>query len=87
MEFARFTKQHPLGLLNPTVDVFRWLEVTLQRCLPDNAHTLATGRLYVSMTRMSDGKNVLVSEFHSKDDLVKVSIMTFFAMSFRNVYV
>lgn len=85
MEFARFAKQQPLGLLSPTVDIFRSLEVTLQRCLPDNAHTLATGRLHVSMTRVSDGKNVLVSEFHSKDDLIKVSII--FAISFKNVYV
>uniref|UniRef100_A0A672S6M7 PNPLA domain-containing protein n=1 Tax=Sinocyclocheilus grahami TaxID=75366 RepID=A0A672S6M7_SINGR len=72
LEFARFTKQHPLGLLSPTVDIFRWLEVTLQRCLPDNAHTLASGRLHISMTRISDGKNVIVSEFHSSDDLIKV---------------
>uniref|UniRef100_A0A672S853 PNPLA domain-containing protein n=1 Tax=Sinocyclocheilus grahami TaxID=75366 RepID=A0A672S853_SINGR len=75
LEFARFTKQHPLGLLSPTVDIFRWLEVTLQRCLPDNAHTLASGRLHISMTRISDGKNVIVSEFHSSDDLIKVSAL------------
>lgn len=85
LEFARFTKQQPLGILSPTVDIFRWMEVTLQRSLPDNAHTLASGRLYVSVTRMSDGKNVLVSEFHSKDDLINVSII--FAISFKTVYV
>lgn len=77
LEFARFSKQHPLGLLSPTVDIFRWLEVTLQRCLPDNAHTLARGRLHISMTRISDGKNVIVSEFNSSDELINVSIMIF----------
>ncbi|KAI2649960.1 Patatin-like phospholipase domain-containing protein 2 [Labeo rohita] len=71
LEFARFTKQQTLGLLSPTVDVFRWLEVTLQRCLPDNAHTLATGRLHISMTRISDGKNVIVSEFNSSEELIR----------------
>uniref|UniRef100_A0A8C1GFS7 PNPLA domain-containing protein n=1 Tax=Cyprinus carpio TaxID=7962 RepID=A0A8C1GFS7_CYPCA len=68
--FARFTKQHPLGLLSPAVDIFQWLEVTLRRCLPDNAHTLASGRLHISMTRISDAKNVIVSEFNSSDELI-----------------
>ncbi|XP_051517183.1 patatin-like phospholipase domain-containing protein 2 [Myxocyprinus asiaticus] len=71
LEFAQFTRQHPLGLLNPTVDVFRWLEVTLQRSLPVNAHGLASGHLDISMTRITDRKNVLVSEFHSNEDLIK----------------
>lgn len=74
LEFARFTRQLPLGLLSPTADVYRWLEVTLERSLPDNAHRLASERLHVSMTRISDGKNVLVSEFHSNEDLIKVSM-------------
>ncbi|CAM4682487.1 unnamed protein product [Leuciscus chuanchicus] len=85
LEFVRFAKQQPLGLLSSTVDIFKWLEVTLQRCLPDNAHTLATGRLYVSMTRMSDGKNVLVSEFHSKDDLIKALLCSCFVPVYSGV--
>ncbi|ROL23524.1 Patatin-like phospholipase domain-containing protein 2 [Anabarilius grahami] len=85
LEFARFTKQHPLGLLNPTVDIFRWLEVTLQRCLPDNAHTLATGRLHISMTRMSDGKNVLMSEFNSNDDLIEALLCSCFVPVYSGV--
>ncbi|XP_051961798.1 1-acylglycerol-3-phosphate O-acyltransferase Pnpla3 isoform X1 [Xyrauchen texanus] len=78
LEFARFTKQHPLGLLNPTVDIFRWLEVTLQRTLPDNAYGLASGRLHVSMTRIPDRKNILVSEFHSNEDLIKALLCSCF---------
>uniref|UniRef100_A0A8C1VI27 PNPLA domain-containing protein n=1 Tax=Cyprinus carpio TaxID=7962 RepID=A0A8C1VI27_CYPCA len=74
LEFARFTKQHPLGLLSPAVDIFQWLEVTLRRCLPDNAHTLASGRLHISMTRISDAKNVIVSEFNSSDELIGVKV-------------
>ncbi|XP_039537260.1 1-acylglycerol-3-phosphate O-acyltransferase Pnpla3 [Pimephales promelas] len=85
LEFARFTKQQSLGILSPTVDIFRWLEVTLQRCLPDNAHTLATGRLHISMTRMSDGKNVLVTEFHSKDELVKALLCSCFVPVYSGV--
>ncbi|XP_026115502.1 1-acylglycerol-3-phosphate O-acyltransferase Pnpla3-like [Carassius auratus] len=85
LEFARFIKQHPLGLLSPTVDIFRWLEVTLQRCLPDNAHTLASGRLHISMTRISDGKNVIVSEFHSSDELIKALLCSCFVPVYSGV--
>lgn len=75
LEFARYSRQLPLGLLSPTADVYRWLEVTLERSLPDNAHRLASGRLHISMTRIPDGKNVLVSEFQSNEDLIRVSII------------
>ncbi|KAK7131908.1 hypothetical protein R3I93_018467 [Phoxinus phoxinus] len=85
LEFARFTHQQSIGILSPTVDIFRWLEVTLQSCLPDNAHTLATGRLHVSMTRMSDGENVLMSEFHSKDDLIKALLCSCFVPVYSGV--
>ncbi|KAK2885887.1 hypothetical protein Q8A67_016724 [Cirrhinus molitorella] len=85
LEFARFSKQYPLGLLSPTVDIFRWLEVTLQRCLPDNAHTLATGRLHISMTRISDGKNVIVSEFRSSDELIKALLCSCFVPVYSGV--
>ncbi|XP_043080372.1 1-acylglycerol-3-phosphate O-acyltransferase Pnpla3 [Puntigrus tetrazona] len=85
LEFARFTKQHPLGLLSPAVDIFRWLEVTLQRCLPDNAHTLASGRLHISMTRMSDGKNVIVSEFSSSNELIKALLCSCFVPVYSGV--
>ncbi|CAJ0939470.1 unnamed protein product [Ranitomeya imitator] len=40
--------------------------------LPDNAHLVATGRLNVALTRLSDGKNILVSDFKSKDEVIQV---------------
>ncbi|XP_069612240.1 omega-hydroxyceramide transacylase-like isoform X2 [Ranitomeya imitator] len=39
--------------------------------LPDNAHLVATGRLNVALTRLSDGKNILVSDFKSKDEVIQ----------------
>ncbi|XP_056589585.1 patatin-like phospholipase domain-containing protein 2 isoform X2 [Triplophysa dalaica] len=78
LEFARYSRQLPLGLLSPTADVYRWLEVTLERSLPDNAHSLASGRLHISMTRIPDGKNVLVSEFQSNEDLIRALLCSCF---------
>uniref|UniRef100_A0A8C9SM81 PNPLA domain-containing protein n=1 Tax=Scleropages formosus TaxID=113540 RepID=A0A8C9SM81_SCLFO len=50
----------------------------LRRLLPKNAHLLATGRLFVSMTRIPDGRNVLVSEFHSREDVIQALLCSCF---------
>ncbi|XP_030623680.1 patatin-like phospholipase domain-containing protein 2 [Chanos chanos] len=78
VEFAKFAKQHALGPLHPNVNVLKWLECTLRRFLSEDAHRLANGRLHISMTRIPDGKNILVSEFQSKDDLIKALLCSCF---------
>lgn len=42
------------------------------KTLPDDAHKRATGKLHISLTRVSDGQNVIMSKFETKDDLIKV---------------
>uniref|UniRef100_A0A8C5P763 PNPLA domain-containing protein n=1 Tax=Leptobrachium leishanense TaxID=445787 RepID=A0A8C5P763_9ANUR len=42
--------------------------------LPDNAHQLATGRLYVALTRLADLKDLFVSDYKSKEEVVQVLI-------------
>ncbi|CAL4104118.1 unnamed protein product [Meganyctiphanes norvegica] len=39
--------------------------------LPNDAHELANGRLHVSVTRVSDGKNCIISEWESRADLLE----------------
>uniref|UniRef100_W5MX57 PNPLA domain-containing protein n=1 Tax=Lepisosteus oculatus TaxID=7918 RepID=W5MX57_LEPOC len=68
---ARASRKHLLGPLHPSFNVFKLLECCLHRSLPDNAHELATGRLYISMTRLMDGENILMSDFMSKEELVQ----------------
>uniref|UniRef100_A0A3B5RBH4 Patatin-like phospholipase domain-containing protein 2 n=1 Tax=Xiphophorus maculatus TaxID=8083 RepID=A0A3B5RBH4_XIPMA len=41
--------------------------------LPSDAHHFANGRLGVAVTRLSDGKHLIMSEFQSKEDVVKVT--------------
>lgn len=48
----------------------------MREFLPDNAHELATGRLFVSLTRVTDRKNVVVSEYATKEELIQVTIRT-----------
>ncbi|XP_054905556.1 patatin-like phospholipase domain-containing protein 2 isoform X2 [Poeciliopsis prolifica] len=73
-EIILFVKQvmaAPLGPLNPSVNVFKWLESVLRKHLPLDAHLLANDRLSVAVTRLSDGKHLIMSEFQSKEDVVK----------------
>ncbi|KAM6924860.1 patatin-like phospholipase domain-containing protein 2 [Xenentodon cancila] len=69
--FAKHLTTITLGPLNPSVSVFRWLEVVLQKYLPSDAHHRASGRLGVAVTRLTDGKQLIVSEFQSREEVVQ----------------
>lgn len=75
INFAKQLKTFLLGPFNPSVNVLHWLEIILHKHLPPNAHHLANGRLAVAMTRMHDGKLIIMSDFESKEDVVQVSFM------------
>lgn len=44
----------------------------MERILPEDAHIRCSGRLHLSLTRYDDGKNVTISNFSSKEDLIQV---------------
>lgn len=74
LHFVKQMKAFTLGPLNPSINIFNWLEVILQKYLPSNAHQLANGRLAVAMTRLIDSKLIIKSDFQSKEDVVQVSV-------------
>ncbi|TNN00690.1 1-acylglycerol-3-phosphate O-acyltransferase Pnpla3-like [Takifugu flavidus] len=78
MSMARRARSHPLGPLHPSFNLLQMVKDSLLSNLPENAHILVSGRLCVSLTRVPDGKNVLVSEFHSRDELVEALICSCF---------
>ena len=59
----------------------------LQRTLPDNCHHLANGRLGISLTRVADGENVLVSHFNNKEELVQVRIEGLLDYQNQKIYI
>ena len=73
LRLAKRANSLTLGPLHPSFNVVRTLRKSFERILPDNAHEIVSGRLHLSLTRVSDLKNVIVSEFSSKEDLVEVS--------------
>uniref|UniRef100_A0A673IQZ2 PNPLA domain-containing protein n=1 Tax=Sinocyclocheilus rhinocerous TaxID=307959 RepID=A0A673IQZ2_9TELE len=77
LEMSREARKGTLGAVHPSFNLLKIVRNFLNRDLPDDAHLLANGRLFVSLTRASDGTNVLVSEFDSKEDLIQVNSTTF----------
>ncbi|KAG7455914.1 hypothetical protein MATL_G00246170 [Megalops atlanticus] len=78
IEVAKEARKRSLGPLHPSFNLVKVLRTGLNRDLPDDAHVLASGRLCVSLTRVSDGENVLVSEFSSKEELIQALVCSCF---------
>nr|XP_020470763.1 patatin-like phospholipase domain-containing protein 2 [Monopterus albus] len=78
LHFAKQMKAFTLGPLNPSINVFHWLECLLHKHLPSDAHQLASGRLSVAMTRLIDGKRFIMSEFQTKEDVVQALLCSCF---------
>uniref|UniRef100_A0A8C0DSR1 Acylglycerol transacylase n=1 Tax=Balaenoptera musculus TaxID=9771 RepID=A0A8C0DSR1_BALMU len=70
MDLVRSARSRNIGVLHPAFNLSKHLRDGLQRYLPDNVHQLLSGRIVISLTRVADGENVLVSDFRSKDEVV-----------------
>ena len=71
-ELTEEARSHPLGPFNPQFDIVRSLQKGLELHLPSDSHKIASGRLYVSVTSLKERKNVIISEFESKEELIQV---------------
>ncbi|KAM9377355.1 patatin-like phospholipase domain-containing protein 2 [Pholidichthys leucotaenia] len=75
---AKEARKHTLGVFHPTFSLLQTARDSLLEKLPEDAHLRASGRLCVSLTRLSDGANVLVSEFSSREELIQVLVCSCF---------
>uniref|UniRef100_A0A3B3BAY6 triacylglycerol lipase n=1 Tax=Oryzias melastigma TaxID=30732 RepID=A0A3B3BAY6_ORYME len=71
-------RKHKLGPLHPAYNLLQLVQDCLLGSLPEDAHIRASGRLCVSLTRVSDGRNLLVSQFSSREDLIQALICSCF---------
>lgn len=62
-----------LGPLHPSFNMVKTIRMSVSKMVPDNGHEVAAGRLGISLTRVSDGENVILSDFNSKEELIQVS--------------
>lgn len=83
MDLVQSVRSRNFGILHPAFSLSKYVRDGLNRHLPDNVHQLLSGKMVISLTRVSDGENVLVSEFHSKDEVVDVSGLFIWVLSSR----
>ncbi|KAM0725450.1 Patatin-like phospholipase domain-containing protein 2 [Formica fusca] len=85
LRLAGEARQHTLGPFSPSFDVQHFLLENLRKFLPDDAHIRVNGKLHISLTRVYDGKNVIVSQFDSKEDLMQALLATSFVPFFSGL--
>ncbi|XP_038663408.1 patatin-like phospholipase domain-containing protein 2 isoform X2 [Scyliorhinus canicula] len=78
IDVSKEARKRFLGPLHPSFNLMKIIRSRLYKGLPDNAHELATGRLGISLTRVSDGENVLVTVFNNKEELIQACICSMF---------
>ncbi|KAK2842643.1 hypothetical protein Q5P01_012843 [Channa striata] len=78
MFMAKKARKHRLGPLHPAFNLLQIVQDSLLGSLPEDAHVKVSGKLCVSLTRVSDGRNVLVSEFDSREELVQALLCSCF---------
>ncbi|XP_067670078.1 patatin-like phospholipase domain-containing protein 4 isoform X2 [Haliotis asinina] len=71
---AKEIRSKPLGVLTPRYSLLKTVEKFLERTLPQDAHLTASGKLFISLTNVDTKKNEIMSQFDSRDELIKALI-------------
>lgn len=78
-------RRHSLGPFSPSFNIQNCLLEGLERHLPYDAHKRVNGRLHVSLTRVYDGKNVIISQFNSRDEVLQALLCACFIPGFSGI--
>nr|XP_040231633.2 uncharacterized protein LOC120955150 isoform X2 [Anopheles coluzzii] len=78
-------RSHSLGPFSPRFNIQTCLLEGLQKFLPPDAHERVNGKLHISLTRVYDGKNVIVSQFNSREDLLQALLCACFIPVFSGL--
>ncbi|KAM7414702.1 hypothetical protein PAMA_019491 [Pampus argenteus] len=74
IDVAKEARKRFLGPMHPSFNLMKIVRHMLMRSLPADCHLQANGRLGISLTRVTDGENVLVSHFGSKEEVVQACV-------------
>lgn len=78
-------RSHSLGPFSPSFNIQTTLLEGLSKHLPADAHLRVNGRLHISLTRVYDGKNVIVSQYNSREDLLQALLCACFIPVFSGL--
>lgn len=71
------TRKASVLTLCPGYRMLRIMEKAMRKVLLENSYQLASGKLCISLTRLSDLQNVIVSEYQSNKELMQVLVALF----------
>jgi len=74
-----------LGPFSPSFSPASWIKENLEKRLPENAHEIVSGRLHVSVTKVYDGKNMIINKFDTREELIEVILASCFIPLFSGV--
>ncbi|XP_027641497.2 patatin-like phospholipase domain-containing protein 4 isoform X1 [Falco peregrinus] len=83
--FAEEVRKLDFGAVTPGYDFMKTLRGGIESILPSNAHEIAENRLYVSVTNTKTKKNHLISNFASREDLIKVLLASSFVPLYAGI--
>lgn len=72
IEVSKEARKRFLGPLHPSFNLVKIIRGCLLKTLPADGHERASGCLGISLTRVSDGENVIITHFNSKEELIQV---------------
>ncbi|KAK9516594.1 hypothetical protein VZT92_024514 [Zoarces viviparus] len=74
IDVSKEARKRFLGAMHPSFNLVKIMRHMLRRTLPAECQHVANGRLGISLTRVSDGENVLVSHFNNKEEVVQACV-------------
>nr|KAF6275521.1 patatin like phospholipase domain containing 2 [Myotis myotis] len=78
IEVSKEARKRFLGPLHPSFNLVKTIRSCLMKTLPADSHERASGRLGISLTRVSDGENVIIYHFSSKEELIQANVCSTF---------
>ncbi|XP_077024305.1 patatin-like phospholipase domain-containing protein 5 [Tamandua tetradactyla] len=75
---VKHVQQLSLGVFHPAFMPVGHIKQQLEEKLPGNAHVLASQRLGISLTHWPDGRNVIVTDFATRAELIQALICSLY---------
>jgi hypothetical protein len=78
LEAALKARKYSLGALHPSFSIVDIVRNGLRRILPVDAHKICSNRVHISVTRWKDGKNFIINQFDSREELIQALVCSSF---------
>ncbi|OQR73806.1 hypothetical protein BIW11_01074 [Tropilaelaps mercedesae] len=78
LRMATQSRRRALGPFHPSFNLNSILFEDLGKILPEDAHIRSSGRLHISVTKLSTMENEVVSEFKTRQDLIQTLMASCF---------